>query len=717
MLMGLLKDESAMSWDKILLIKDELKRRGVEQFVKVYKMFKDKKVKNKWGYELELMLCAFEENNAKLMLCGEKLVEKLSNLNMNALPEFSSFMLEITPKEAYDDDLMDFCVVEYFLQKSLNTVKNGMQCFNKNSFPLGISTFPRFGVGNSFISKKPEAKICLCEIDSGRKKDLCMCQLHKKMVESGENKIESRNTDNHKGMSFESITFDNDLEDNIICMKRCNYMDYNFWDRGLNLKYEETNSLTFPDNAITDHSRFFSFTKNFINRRGKNIEGYIKIFQDKNTEKTKFKENDSLLIDSFGLGMGCCCLQVTIQPKSYMEAKFIYDQMAIVSALILRLTRATPFFNGFLTQTETRWDLLTYATDDRTDEERGVEYNKTGCEFNEGKIPKPRYSSIDLFISDHPALLEEYNDINVPKNEECLNILLKNRIEEKVANHISSLFIRDPMMVYEDSYENLILSKNKKSTKKINIEAEKELENKSDKEIINNHENASEKIHNNEGESLDLDDFLNIQSSNWRSVRFKQPSEKENDGWKIEVRTMEVQITPFEVTAFSIFTYLLSAAIIHHKINLYIPISLVDENIKRANIHNRKKEEYFKKLEKDNMKFYYRKNITDNNKAIIEEGTLDDIFNGTKNYIGLITYVKEYIDEKYKKSAKLHEYIDFISKKAKGEYLSISEYFRKFIFTHKDYKDDSKITEKIGNEIIKNIKDYTENNDYSYLKN
>jgi glutamate--cysteine ligase catalytic subunit len=44
-------------------------------------------------------------------------------------------------------------------------------------------------------------------------------------------------------------------------------------------------------------------------------------------------------------------------------------------------------------------------------------------------------------------------------------------------------------------------------------------------------------------------------------------------GWRVEFRSMEVQMTDFENAAFAVFIVLLSRAIMSMNINLYIPIS------------------------------------------------------------------------------------------------------------------------------------------------
>lgn len=62
---------------------------------------------------------------------------------------------------------------------------------------------------------------------------------------------------------------------------------------------------------------------------------------------------------------------------------------------------------------------------------------------------------------------------------------------------------------------------------------------------------------------------------------------------------MEVQITDFENAAYVAFIVLLTRVISQFDLNLYIPISLVDENMKIAHKRDAARTE----------RFYFRKNI------------------------------------------------------------------------------------------------------------
>jgi glutamate--cysteine ligase catalytic subunit len=45
---------------------------------------------------------------------------------------------------------------------------------------------------------------------------------------------------------------------------------------------------------------------------------------------------DHIQLDAMGLGMGCCCLQVTFQAQSVDEARFLYDQLTPLTPIIVK---------------------------------------------------------------------------------------------------------------------------------------------------------------------------------------------------------------------------------------------------------------------------------------------------------------------------------------------------------------------------------------------
>ena len=131
----------------------------------------------------------------------------------------------------------------------------------------------------------------------------------------------------------------------------------------------------------------------------------------------------------------------------------------------------------------------------------------------------------------------------------------------------------------------------------------------------------SEKVNQNDQE--DTDHFENIQSTNWfdlknlallfskklstifsipyrQTMRFKPPPSNSPIGWRVEFRPCELQMSDYENAAVACFVVLLTRVILSFGYNLLVPISKVDENMKRA----QKMDAILKE------KFFFRTNIT-----------------------------------------------------------------------------------------------------------
>ena len=109
---------------------------------------------------------------------------------------------------------------------------------------------------------------------------------------------------------------------------------------------------------------------------------------------------------------------------------------------------------------------------------------------------------------DHRRVLNKYNDIPVPIDEDHYLQLRARGIDPSLSQHIAHLFIRDPLVVFEGSVEE--------------VDDEKQTEH-----------------------------FESIQSTNWQTVRWKPPPPRltpncPHIGWRTEFRSMEMQLTDFE---------------------------------------------------------------------------------------------------------------------------------------------------------------------------
>ena len=298
------------------------------------------------------------------------------------------------------------------------------------------------------------------------------------------------------------------------------------------------------------------------------------------------------------------------------------------------------------------------------------------------RIPKSRYASNSTYISTDPRLRHEYMDPDLVIDPKIKEELMAGGMDDLLATHFAHLFIRDPIVIFEEDLQELDLNK--------------------------------------------TDHFENIQSTNWQHMRFKPPPADNNIGWRVEFRSMEIQVTDFENAAFSVFMVLVTRAILSFDLNFYIPIKKVDENMERA--HN------IDAVLKD--KFYFRKNpfpsrqSRANTAALGDESrpgsrypsrpgsppsspveleydemTIDDIINGSADgeFPGLIPIVESYLDSvnvDVETRCELATYLSLISKRASGELDTTARWIRNFIDAHPKYKHDSVVGDDINHDLI-----------------
>jgi len=447
-------------------------------------------------------------------------------------------------------------------------------------------------------------------------------------------------------------------------------------------------SLFFPDQAISEHPRFSSLTRSIRERKGKKVSINIPIFKDTNTpspfvekfddpEANEASKPDHIYMDSMGFGMGCCCLQLTFQACDLTEAKHLYDQLAVLCPVMAALSASSPFYRGLISDIDVRWQVISASVDDRTEEEQGVKPLKK----NKHVIRKSRYDSIDSYLSPQNA---RYNDVDLEVDKDAFDYLSSKGIDELLSKHIAHLWIRDPLTLF---------------SKKIELDDEK-----------------------------DYSHFENIQSTNWQSMRFKPPPPNSSIGWRIEFRVLDAQLTDFENAAFAVFIVLLTRVILTYKLDFIIPISCVDDNMKRAQKNDAVMKE----------KFFFRKNITTSSspqccsdlydnvaatnndedvptektaksspteKCCCDQMSLDTIMNGQNGvFIGLIPLVQRYLDNvevSVQARCSIQEYLKLLGKRASGEFITTAQWMRNFVRSHPDYKFDSRLTDSINYDLMK----------------
>lgn len=506
--MGLLYLGTPLAWADAKKHAEHVRYHGITQFLHIWDRLKDRHGDELlWGDEVEYMVVSFDdkEKNAKLSLRQTEILAKLNAIvdNIGAdcpenvsvpkyHPEYGRYMLESTPGSPYSGSIPDLLSVESNMRYRRNLAR---QHLKSNEIPLTFTSFPRLGVLGQFTEPFFDPKDAV-----------------------------------------------------------------------------SSHSLFLPEQITNPHARFPTLTSNIRSRRGSKVAVNLPIFFDQNTprpfidpsipwDRSIYPEDceakngaalpDHIYLDAMGFGMGCCCLQLTFQACNVTEARRLYDGLIPVGPILLALTAASPIWRGYLADVDCRWNVIAGSVDDRTEEERGLKELRT----NRFRIPKSRYDSVDLYISTEWTNRPEYNDTDVPYDEQIFDRLRKHGIDDLLSKHFAHLFIRDPLVVFSETIDQDDVSSS--------------------------------------------DHFENIQSTNWQTLRFKPPPPKSSIGWRVEFRSMEVQLTDFENAAFAVFVVLLSRAILQFNLNFYIPISKVDENMQRAQ----------KRDAARSGKFFFRKDV------------------------------------------------------------------------------------------------------------
>lgn len=465
-----------------------------------------------------------------------------------------------------------------------------------------------------------------------------------------------------------------------------------------------------PDEIANPHIRFPTLAANIRSRRGRKVELNVPIFHDTNTPKP-FKDptvnydlhnwpedddvrngaakDDHVYMDAMAFGMGSCCLQITFQAKNMTEGRRLYDQLSPLGPILLALTAATPIYKGFLVDTDVRWNQIGNAVDDRTPEELG----EAPLKNDRWRIPKSRYASNSTYISQDPRLRKEYFDPDLVVDEDIKKRLMDGGMDDLLATHFAHLFIRDPLVIFSEDLEELDLNKS--------------------------------------------DHFENLQSTNWQHMRFKPPPpDKDDIGWRVEFRSMEIQITDFENAAFSIFIVLITRAILSFDLNFYIPIQRTTENMETAHARNAvldrkfwfRKDPFPRRVPRSAQQSTNGSTFSSMTSSAVNTPppspplgpvetefdlmTIDDIVNGCADgsFPGLIPLVESYLNSvnvDVETRCFLASYLGLIRKRAEGTLWTGARWMREFVAKHPSYKQDSVVSEEITYDLVKAVEEMT----------
>ena len=431
------------------------------------------------------------------------------------------------------------------------------------------------------------------------------------------------------------------------------------------------NSVLVPDAVINPHPRFGALTANIRARRGSNVDVRSPVFQD---EKTAVGD---IAMDAMAFGMGCCCLQVTFQCRDVDESRHVYDQLAVLAPVMLALTAACPILKGLLSDHDVRWNVIEQSVDCRTPAERsepGADASGDDRMANRGVKPvgSSRYSGVKSYMSAR-GTAARYNDVDVEVDPWAFEQLTSNGVDALLARHVAHLFVRDPLVLFEGMVEEL-------------------------------------------DDAVATDHFENLQSTNWNSVRWKPPPAGKNEakiGWRVELRTMEVQLTDFENAAFTVFCVLVLRVLLSFDLNIYMPMSKVHENMKAAHARDAA----------TTGQFWWRSHLVrpggaacpaaggngDVDGDSVEKMSCAEILGGKGGYYpGLVPLVLVYLDSigcDPGTAERVKVYVDLILGRATGELKTAARYVRDFVAAHPAYARDSVVSPAIARDLVKRCHD------------
>jgi glutamate--cysteine ligase catalytic subunit len=183
-----------------------------------------------------------------------------------------------------------------------------------------------------------------------------------------------------------------------------------------------------------------------------------------------------------------------METQTINHARYLHDILLPFTPILAALSASAPLYKGKVSDIDMRWTVISQSVDCRTGEERDLE--------NPKYVPKSRYSTMNHYISNHQYVTDRHFDTYQYKTDKHHNDILKTEggIDDRLAHHIASLFVYDPIPTYD-------------------VELQEEL--------IDDNELSCH--------------FENLQSTNWNSMRFKPPPSKDSKiGWRVEFRSMDI---------------------------------------------------------------------------------------------------------------------------------------------------------------------------------
>lgn len=645
---------------------------GVQQFINIYRRYEQlKDFPFLWGEEIEhLVMAVAPDGTPRVSLTAAELIDTMRARPTTSkwLPEYGSFMVETTPAAPYDGSRESLLSCERIVNERYEALRSATSDPSDRRVIVTLVTFPLMGVGD-FVDAPTQPPTRGEFADSIFVPDAVINQTHPRFGNL------TRNIRLRRGrkvciqvpMFIDEFT----MRDTVDTTYR---IDRHPANKHIDCAPVES-SRTHAFESDSDDDATKPATKSTPAKAGartaspakrdapaaakEEVHGMTHLFTpatsyyyaqyEPSTDRSlnvqaRFEacpcpvpsvDHPCVYMDAMAFGMGNACLQVTMQMPNVDKARHVFDQLAIICPMFLAVTAATPIQKGVLCDSDVRWLTIAASVDDRKRSEVP-------------RIIKSRYDSVSLFISPEPKDLSKYNDNHVEVDATVLKRLTDEGFDERLARHVSHLFIRDPLVIFDQRIEQL-------------------------------------------DDTKDTDHFENVQSTNWQTVRFKPPPFDSDIGWRVEFRVMEVSMTAFENAAFSVFIALLTRAIMHYDLWLYVPMSTVDQNMGRAHRRDPVKEKY-----------WFRRDVRSRADTVSTvELSLDELFNGCKHFEGFVPLVRRYATETRVADPRIDQYCELVSQRASGKLLTTASFIREFVTTHADYKRDSRVTPRITADLIK----------------
>lgn len=459
----------------------------------------------------------------------------------------------------------------------------------------------------------------------------------------------------------------------------------------LGIQSDVSASLTVSAALLVASSHYRAAQHNITTRRWGAIPPItVPLFIDRNTftsslpsfiapSTTGNRANITFNPDEMLLGATQCCIQCTIQAPSAEAALRLHDALSPLGPVMLALSAATPIYRGYLADTDVRWNTLGQLVDDRTEDERR----------KQGKFGG-RYGASEAYLTDmQPNDGLESEGLQVDEN--VVRRLVEGGLGDGVARYYAGVLGR-PLLVCPRAFMGTLRSSSGGKGEKIK-----------ERGALGEEEQADPNVPPNVNFQLMHNGFF-------PHVKLKHPTGK-GEGWRVEFRPMEVQLSDFENAAYVMFVVLVARAMERFGVDYRVPLGRVWENFDRAHPRDAVRwQRFWWAVEDDGAGGRKSPEGLMNGvggKQNVALLTVDEIINGCQSFRGIMALVRDYMKEEgftSKEREQLQPYLDLVSGRASGRLCTAARFIRDFVVQSPEYAGDSQISDGICFDLLQKIK-------------